>query len=163
MYTIAHTRPITPRATKLKFVIDGDRNPAAANGSSVQGGAGLPDLLDSRQSSTRTGAWLTDTYRLGNRGSIEAGLRLDRAGINGETTLSPRLSAVITLAPKTTLRSGNLVLRTTGMAIGYPGKLLFRADPIRIYSLPTGAISINSILASNITQTGARITLGLTR
>ena len=40
---------------------------------------------------------------------------------------------------------------------------LFRADPIRIYSLPTGAISINSILASNITQTGARITLGLTR
>ena len=40
---------------------------------------------------------------------------------------------------------------------------LFRADPIRIYSLPTGAISINSILASNLTQTGARITLGLTR
>ena len=40
---------------------------------------------------------------------------------------------------------------------------LFRADPIRIYSLPTGAISINSITASNITQTGARITLGLTR
>ena len=40
---------------------------------------------------------------------------------------------------------------------------LFRADPIRIYSFPTGAISITSILASNITQTGARITLGLTR
>lgn len=40
---------------------------------------------------------------------------------------------------------------------------LFRAEPTRIYSLPTGAISINSILASNITQTGARITLGLTR
>ena len=33
---------------------------------------------------------------------------------------------------KTTLRSGNLVLRTTGMAIGYPGKLLFRADPIML-------------------------------
>ena len=40
---------------------------------------------------------------------------------------------------------------------------LFRADPIRIYSLPSGAISINSILASNITQMGATITLGLTR
>ena len=40
---------------------------------------------------------------------------------------------------------------------------LFRADPVRIYSLPSGAISINSITASNITQTGARITLGLTR
>ena len=40
---------------------------------------------------------------------------------------------------------------------------LFRADPIRIYSLPSGAISINSLLASNITQTGARITLELSR
>lgn len=42
---------------------------------------------------------------------------------------------------------------------------LFRADPIRIYSLPSGAISlsINSITASNITSSGARITLGLTR
>jgi len=40
---------------------------------------------------------------------------------------------------------------------------LFRADPQRIYSLPSGAISINSILASNITSSGARITLGLTR
>ena len=42
---------------------------------------------------------------------------------------------------------------------------LFRADPIRIYSLPSGPISvtINSITASNITSSGARITLGLTR
>ena len=40
---------------------------------------------------------------------------------------------------------------------------LFRADPVRIYSLPSGAITINSLTASNITQTGARITLGLTR
>ena len=41
--------------------------------------------------------------------------------------------------------------------------MLYEAEPATIYSLPTGAISINSILASNITQTGARITLGLTR
>ena len=40
---------------------------------------------------------------------------------------------------------------------------LFSADPLRIYSLPSGAITINSIIASNITQTGARITLGVTR
>lgn len=42
---------------------------------------------------------------------------------------------------------------------------LFRADPIRIYSIPSGPISltINSITASNITSSGARITLGLTR
>ena len=31
---------------------------------------------------------------------------------------------------KTTLRSGNLVLRTSEMQIGYPGKRLFSADPI---------------------------------
>lgn len=40
---------------------------------------------------------------------------------------------------------------------------MFRADPIRIYSFPSGSLSINSITASNITQTGARITLGVTR
>lgn len=42
---------------------------------------------------------------------------------------------------------------------------VYRADPIRIYSLPSGPISlaINSITASNITSSGARITLGLTR
>ena len=40
---------------------------------------------------------------------------------------------------------------------------LFRADPVRIYSLPTGAISINSITASGVTPTAATITLGLTR
>ena len=39
---------------------------------------------------------------------------------------------------------------------------IFRADPIRIYSLPSGPISISwsSLTASNITQTGARLTLG---
>lgn len=39
---------------------------------------------------------------------------------------------------------------------------LFRADPIRIYSLPSGPISLSwsSLTASNITQTGARLTLG---
>lgn len=42
---------------------------------------------------------------------------------------------------------------------------IVRASPARIYSLPSGAISlsINSITASSITQTGARITLGVTR
>jgi ATP-binding cassette subfamily F protein 3 len=33
---------------------------------------------------------------------------------------------------KTTLRSGNLVLRTTAMTIGYPGNPLFQADPIQL-------------------------------
>lgn len=38
----------------------------------------------------------------------------------------------LNLKLKTTLRSGNLVLRSTELAIGYPGKLLFRADPIQL-------------------------------
>lgn len=39
---------------------------------------------------------------------------------------------------------------------------LFRADPVRIYSLPSGPVGISwsSLTASNITQTGARLTLG---
>ena len=39
---------------------------------------------------------------------------------------------------------------------------LFRADPIRIYSLPSGPISVSwsSLTASGITQTGATMTLG---
>lgn len=37
---------------------------------------------------------------------------------------------------------------------------LFRADPLRIYSLPTGPISWSSLTASNITASGATLTLG---
>lgn len=90
--------------TSLKYVISGDRNPAAANGSSVQGGAGLPDLLDSTRTSTRGGAWLIDSWHLGTRGQIEAGIRLDRAGINNETTWSPRLAGSFSLSAQTMVR-----------------------------------------------------------
>jgi ATP-binding cassette, subfamily F, member 3 len=38
----------------------------------------------------------------------------------------------LTMRLKTTLRSGNLVLRTTAMEIGYPGATLFHADPIQL-------------------------------
>ena len=46
--------------------------------------------------------------------------------------------------------------------IDYPW-LFYEADPIRIYSLPSGAITLNSLTMSNITQTSTRATLGLTR
>jgi len=80
-------------ATTLRFEIDGDRNPAAANGSSVRGGAGLPDLLNVVERSTRAGGWVQDTFPVGDRASIQAGLRWDRPGSTGEHLLSPRLSA----------------------------------------------------------------------
>ena len=91
-------------STGLRFQITGDRNPVAANGSSVQGGAGLPDLLNAFRRSTRGGAWLQDTWEVGSQGSIQTGLRVDHAGITGETRLSPRVSAVLSLGESTRLR-----------------------------------------------------------
>jgi hypothetical protein len=91
-------------STGLQFEISGDRNPVAANGSSVQGGAGLPDLLSAFRRSTRGGAWLQDTWQIGSRGSVQAGLRLDRAGITRETQLSPRVSVSVGLGASTRLK-----------------------------------------------------------
>jgi hypothetical protein len=91
--------------TTLRFEITGDRNPNAANGSSVQGGAGLPDLLDVSQRSTRAGAWVQDTFPVGDRASIQAGLRWDRPGSTGEQLFSPRLSASIAAGASTRLRT----------------------------------------------------------
>jgi len=92
-------------STALRFEIDGDRNPGAANGSSVQGGAGLPDLLVSAQESTRMGGWIQDTFPIGSRGSLQAGLRWDRPGSTGESLLSPRLSASFQVTGATRLRA----------------------------------------------------------
>lgn len=40
---------------------------------------------------------------------------------------------------------------------------LFRADPLRIYSFPSGGITLNSLTMSNFTATGARAILSVTR
>jgi hypothetical protein len=90
--------------TGQEFVIEGDRNPNAGNGSSVQGGAGLPDLLLSDVTTTRGGLWLQDRWQAGTRVSLEGGLRLDRVGLTQETLLSPRLSSVFTISPTTRVR-----------------------------------------------------------
>lgn len=74
------------------WTISGDRNPSAANGSSVRGGAGLPDFLDSSRRSTRLGLWLTDRWDITPRLRLEPGLRFDRSGINRESVISPRLA-----------------------------------------------------------------------
>ena len=79
--------------TGVQLSITGDRNEAAANGSSVQGGAGLPDQLDSSLSGVRDGAWIQDTFAPSADVSVEPGLRLDWSTANGRTTLSPRVAA----------------------------------------------------------------------
>jgi outer membrane receptor protein involved in Fe transport len=92
--------------TETAWRITGDRNPNAANGSSIQGGAGLPSDLDSAVDSTRFGAWLQDRWPAGKGLSLEAGLRLDWSGVNRRTTVSPRASATLRLGDATRLRAG---------------------------------------------------------
>ena len=91
--------------TGQEFVIEGDRNPNAGNGSSVQGGAGLPDLLLSDVTTTRGGLWLQERWQAAPRLSLEGGIRLDRVGLTQETLLSPRLSGVFTVNDATRVRT----------------------------------------------------------
>ena len=79
--------------TGVGFTIVGNRNQTQANGSSIQGGAGLPDNLQSALRGTRSGLWLQDTYTPSPRMSFEPGLRVDWSTINGGTTVSPRIAA----------------------------------------------------------------------
>ena len=82
--------------TLLAYRLRGDRNPSV-NGSSAQGGAGLPDLLESPAVSERRGAWLIDTWRRGRITGLESGLRVDHSTYTGQATLSPRLSMTVEL------------------------------------------------------------------
>ena len=47
--------------TRTTWNITGDRNPYEANGSSLRGGAGLPDVARLQRDSTRLGAYVQDT------------------------------------------------------------------------------------------------------
>jgi hypothetical protein len=76
----------------VSFSSQGDRNQQEANGSSVRGGAGLPDQFDSLLEGTRGGVWLQDRYSVSPEWTLEPGLRLDWSSINGHATLSPRLA-----------------------------------------------------------------------
>ena len=78
--------------TGFTLSIDGDRNPQAANGSSAQGGAGLPDLLLSSRSTTRAGAWLVDTWQAASAGVVAGriALRPQRAEGRGPAVAARR-------------------------------------------------------------------------
>jgi hypothetical protein len=91
--------------TDLTFEVTGDRNDAATNGSSVRGGAGLPDLLASSLDSMRAGAWLQDTWQLGAGRLLQGGLRFDYVGVTGELLVSPRLSGAFGVGPSTRLKA----------------------------------------------------------
>lgn len=76
--------------TRMRFAFTGDRNPIAANGSSVQGGSGLPDLLLSTPAASRGSVWLQDTWHARTNLTLQAGVRVDRSSTTQRTTLSPR-------------------------------------------------------------------------
>ncbi|MET0554949.1 MAG: TonB-dependent receptor [Vicinamibacteria bacterium] len=102
-------------ATRVEFEISGDRNPSEGNGSSVRGGAGLPDMLDSSLDSTRGGAWLQDRLQATADLAIEPGLRLDWSDVNRRATVSPRLAASLRLDAATRLRvAGGLFTQSPG-------------------------------------------------
>jgi hypothetical protein len=82
-----------------------DRNLQEANGSSVRGGTGLPDFLDSTLSSTRGGTWIQDRWRISPGFSLEPGLRLDWSTANQRSTLSPRFAARLDLGSRTAVRA----------------------------------------------------------
>lgn len=101
--------------TGYRWLIAGDRNDAQANASSVQGGAGLPDDLDSVLNGTRGGLWLQDTWTPSERTSFEPGLRLDWSTVNGGATVSPRLAASYALGGGARLRAaGGLYTQSPG-------------------------------------------------
>lgn len=101
--------------TTWSWRIAGDRNIQASNGSSVQGGVGLPPLLDSAQSSARGGAWVTDRWTISQRVRFEPGLRFDWSGITNETTVSPRIALVTDLTDVTRIRlAGGLFTQSPG-------------------------------------------------
>lgn len=90
----------------------------------------------------------------GIRGSAGGGLYGQAAAVDGRTVYASTVLSAICSTPLADAHMQDLLAN--------PWQI-FRADPIRIYSLPSGALTINSITASNITSSGARITLGLTR
>lgn len=91
--------------TDLSYQITGDRNPTEVNGSSQRGGAGLPDSLLSTRDVTRSGLWLLDRWQARAALALEAGVRLDSSGTNGDLQVSPRLTAVYTAGPGTSVRA----------------------------------------------------------
>ena len=91
--------------TGVGFTITGDRNEQEANGSSIFGGSGLPDVLRSSLEGTRGGLWIQDTYTPSSRVSVEPGLRVDWSTVNRAVTVSPRVAASYALGGGARMRA----------------------------------------------------------
>ncbi len=124
--------------TRVNWDIAGDRNVNQANGSSVQGGTALPSQLDSRRRSWRGAGWLLDRIELGNRLSVEPGVRVDWNDFNGETVVSPRVAAVLTPGGGLTVRAA------TGLFTQSPGNEKLLQSDYFVDLTATGRSSLKS-------------------
>jgi TonB dependent receptor-like, beta-barrel/Carboxypeptidase regulatory-like domain/TonB-dependent Receptor Plug Domain len=91
--------------TDVAWRITGDRNTDEGNGSSVRGGTGLPDALDSSLGSSRWGVFVQDRVQMMERVVLEPGLRLEGNSVAGSASLQPRLAARVRLSSGTRLRA----------------------------------------------------------
>ena len=116
--------------------ITGDRNESVANPSSVRGGVGLPDALDSVLRGTRGGAWIQDRYQVTPRLLVEPGLRLEWSTVNGDAVLSPRFAATLALGWESRLRvAGGLYAQSPGYEKLIQSDYFFDLSPGRIETL----------------------------
>lgn len=90
--------------TSVAWDIRGDRNLTEANGSSVRGGAALPDLYDAPLDSSRAGFFVQDRMTMGGRLATEGGLRFDRSSLTKRVEVQPRISAVFQIDPTLRIR-----------------------------------------------------------
>lgn len=101
--------------TGLDWAASFDRNLVQGNGSSIQGGAGLPSSLSSWRPATRSAAWIQDRLTIARGLSIEPGLRFDYSTFNARGSLSPRVAATFRLNPTVRVRaSGGLFYQSPG-------------------------------------------------
>lgn len=81
--------------TGASYTIRGDRNLSEANGSSVRGGAALPEFYDKKVPSNRWGAYVQDRMTMNARLSLESGLRLSRSSLTRNVEVEPRMSLLL--------------------------------------------------------------------
>ncbi len=97
------------------FITLGDRNDEEANGSSVRGGVGLPDAIDSALKGVRGGLWFEDQISITRDFTLTPGVRFDWSSINEGSTVSPRLSALYSINQNTRIRAaGGLYTQSPG-------------------------------------------------
>jgi ferric enterobactin receptor len=114
-----------------------DRQLITGNGSSVRGGAGLPDLLSSSRPATRAGSWIQDRIVANPRLTIQPGVRLDYNTFNGSATLSPRFAATVQLNGSTRLRTSG------GLYVQSPGWEKFLQSDYLVDLTPQGSVNIS--------------------